>query len=90
MPEEKPAVQDPVLIALTRMEEKIEGRFERLEGGFGEMKERQARLEGGFEQMDKRISGLELRMANIEALQRWAIGIMITSWLTLMLAILLK
>ena len=90
MPEEKPAVQDPVLILLTRMNEKIEARFERLETGFGEMQGRQARLGGGFEQMDKCISGMEQRMANTEALQRWALGIMITSWLTLMPAILLK
>jgi len=65
MPEEKPVVQDPVLIALTRMEEKNEARFERLEAGFGEMKERQARLEGGFEQMDKRIGRIETTQGQI-------------------------
>lgn len=33
-------------------------------------------LEAGFSQMDKRIS-------SVESLQRWAIGLIITSWFTL-------
>ena len=65
MPEEKPAVQDPVLIALARLEEKLEGRLGRLEVAFGETKERLARLEGGFEQMDKRIGRIEVTQGQI-------------------------
>lgn len=90
MPEEKPEVQDPISVLLTRMDEKIEARFEQLGSRFGALEQRVARLDGGFDQMDKRLSGLEQRIANIEALQRWALGITITSWITIMLAILLK
>lgn len=42
---------------------------------------RLSRLETGFEQMDKRVS-------NLENMQRWALGIMFGTWITLMLAVL--
>ncbi|MBI2952193.1 hypothetical protein HYY27_08865 [bacterium] len=42
---------------------------------------RLSRLETGFDQMDKRVS-------NLENMQRWALGIMFGSWITLMLAVL--
>ena len=76
MPEEKPAVEDLILnrIEMLHTEMKdLRGEFDRR---FNSLEQRAARLEGGFDQMDK-------RMTNIEQLQRWVLGIMITSWLTL-------
>lgn len=69
MAEEKITAEDRIEARLARLDEKLEGRF-------GNIEQRLARLEGGFEQMDK-------RQSNTESLQRWAIGLIITSWLTL-------
>ena len=70
-----------------------------------ELEERQARMEGILEQMDKRISSLEERLeAGLNSLRaemgslrtemhsnfRWMVGIMVTAWVTLMVAILFK
>jgi hypothetical protein len=58
------------------MEGRIETRLDR-------MSEDIAELKGGFQQMDKRMGDLSARMSSAESLQRWAIGLIITSWLTL-------
>lgn len=83
MPEERETTDAGVLSRIVRLEEKVETRFNTLEKDV-------ATLKGSFDQMDKRFSGVEQRMGNIEQLQRWMLGIVITSWLTIMLAILLK
>ena len=51
-------------------------RLSRLEDGSNRTDSRLSRLEGGFEQMDRRLS-------NVEQLQRWALGLIVTSWVTL-------
>lgn len=112
MPEERPGVEDRIIAQLSRMDEKMEARFESLEREiqtfkedvgqkFAQTGERLSRLEGGFEQMDKRmadlgahvdkrlggmdqrIADLNGRLSSVESLQRWAIGLIITSWFTL-------
>lgn len=123
MPEEHPTVDDQVLTQLSRLDEKLEARFERIDQRMDALRQdvqalrldthgRLSSLEGGFEQMDKRmgmlidqmdkqandsnarigmladhtdkrLSDLSVRMSSAESLQRWAIGLIITSWLTL-------
>ena len=83
MPEERPVVEDQILAQLSLLDEKLEARFDameqrlsRVEGGIAQSSERMARLEGGFAQMNE-------RMNSTDQLLRWVLGIMITSWLTL-------
>lgn len=66
----------------TRLEH-LEARLDRLEQGQGVLRESVARLVGVVEQLSQRIG-------NLEQNQRWVLGILITSWITLMLTILLK
>lgn len=66
----------------TRLEH-MEARLDRLEQGQGVLRESVARLVGVVEQLSQRIG-------NLEQNQRWVLGILITSWITLMLTILLK
>lgn len=70
-----------------------------------EIEERQARIEGILEQIDKRVTSLE-NMFRTEMSQvrseiskvhneiasffKWAVGIMITMWITIILTILFK
>jgi hypothetical protein len=61
----------------------MEARLDRLEQGQGVLRESVARLVGVVEQLSQRIG-------NLEQNQRWVLGILITSWITLMLTILLK
>jgi len=76
MPEEKPLIIDPILTQLSRLDEKLDAFRVQVETRFNALEQRISKMEGGFEQMDRRLT-------NVEALQRWVIGIMITSWLTL-------
>lgn len=84
---EETTAETRVFAMLSRMEERQEAGLERLDRRIDGLREeiqawrqdthgRLSRLEGGFDQMDK-------RQANTESLQRWAIGLIITSWLTL-------
>lgn len=63
----------------------VEARLDRIERAIQDFRYdvqgRLARLESGFEQMDKRVS-------NLEQMQRWAFGIMVGTWITLMLGVL--
>ena len=55
------------------------------------LEERMARIEGILEQVDKRIGGsVENRLNHLETWFRWMLGILITMWVTIILAILLK
>lgn len=87
MSEEKPVVEDQILTQLSRLDEKLEVRFNQIDQRFHALEtqfgQRLSRLEGGFEQMDKRMGDLNARMSSAESLQRWAIGLIATSWLTL-------
>ena len=65
------------------IDDRIDERLDRLEQGQGALRESVARLVGVVEQMSQRVG-------NLEQNQRWVLGILITSWLTLMLTILLK
>ena len=56
--------------------DRVEARLDRLEQGQQILRESVARLEGRFEQMDK-------RMGEMSSLQKWAIGLIIISWFTL-------
>ena len=59
---------------LVMLDVRIEERFDRLENSVSE-------LRGTTGQIDKRLS-------NLEQLQRWGFGIMVGSWITLMMSIL--
>jgi len=61
--------------------DRVEARLDKLSADVTDLKVSVGRLETGFEQMDKRVS-------NLENMQRWALGIMFGSWITLMLALL--
>ena len=65
--------------------EGVEARLERIERAIQDFRYdvqgRLARLESGFEQMDKRVS-------NLEQMQRWAFGLTVGTWITIMLAVL--
>ena len=60
---------------------RFEGLFEQLGQRVLAVENRLSRLEGLFEQMDRRVSGLE-------QLQRQGLGIMMGTWVSLMLAVL--
>lgn len=53
--------------------DRLEARLDRLEQGM-------VRLETGFEQMDK-------RMGTLERFAQWTLGIVLSTWITTMLAI---
>lgn len=58
------------------------------------LEERMAKIEGAFEQVAQRLNHLETEMAYLrERLDRnlyWILGIQITMWVTIILAILLR
>jgi len=63
--------------------EDIGNRLSRLEGIVEDISNRLSRLEGIVEQMDRRLS-------HLESMSLWTLGILITTWLTLMLSIWVK
>ncbi len=90
MAEGSPTVEDRVMGEIRSLREAIQAwredtdvRLSRLEDGSNRVDGRLSRLEGGFEQMDR-------RLLNVEQLQRWALGLVITSWVTLAGLILAK
>ena len=76
MPEEQTVTTD-----------QIENRLERLEEGQHQITERLARLEGGFEQMSQRMGSIEQRMTSLEQSQRWVLGLIFGTWVTLAMGI---
>jgi hypothetical protein len=85
MSEEKTAVTgDRTELHFDLVENKLtrlEGFFEQLDRRVMAVENRLSRLEGLFEQMDRRVSSLE-------QLQRQNLGIMMGTWVSLMLAVL--
>ncbi|HLA37112.1 MAG TPA: hypothetical protein VJZ02_01455 [Candidatus Brocadiales bacterium] len=66
-----------------------------------ELEERQAKVEGILEQLEKRVSNVELAIMELRkeiaelrkemsSNFRWLMGIMLTMWVTIILAILIK
>ena len=62
--------------------DRVEARLDRLEQGLHAVREGVAELKGEMRQMDKRVGELSVRMSSVESLQKWAIGLIITSWFT--------
>ena len=58
----------------------VEGEIRALRQDVTDIKVSVGRLESGFEQMDK-------RMGTLERLSQWTLGIVLTTWITTMLAI---
>lgn len=56
---------------------------DRVEARLDRLAEDVAELKGEMRQMDKRVGELSVRMSSIESLQKWAIGLIITSWFTI-------
>ena len=54
------------------------------------MEEKMARVEGVLEQLDRRVGSLEAGMGHLEAWLRWMLGLLITMWVTIIMAIALK
>jgi uncharacterized coiled-coil protein SlyX len=58
---------------------------------FAAIESRLARLEGLFEQMNARVESIEARLTRLEAKVdvqfRWMIGLTMTTWVTLMVAL---
>ncbi len=58
------------------------------------LEERVAKIEGVLEQMDKRLGSIESRMNHLEARMDknfgWTIGMLVTMWVTIIIAIILK
>lgn len=52
--------------------------------------ERVAKIEGILGQMNERLNHIEDRLKSLEDWIRWLLGIMITMWVTIILAILFK
>lgn len=67
---------------------------DRVEARLDGLENRLSRLEGLAEQMDRRLSNLEQMLRQLmisqEQGQRWLLGMMFGTWVTLMLAILFK
>lgn len=59
-----------------------------------ELEERQARIEGILEQVDKRLTSVEAEIrglhTKIDSNFKWQIGIMLTMWVTIIIAVLKK
>lgn len=64
-----------------------------------ELEERQAKIEGVLEQVEKRVSRIEVELADLRkdlidlrkemhSNFRWLVGIMVSTWLAVMLAVL--
>lgn len=51
------------------------------------MEERIARIEGILEQMDKRLNHVE---SDLRSNFKWTLGILITMWITIILAVIFK
>ena len=72
----------------------IDGRLSRLDEKANGLESRLSRLEGLVEQMDRRLTNLEQTMRQMmesqSSAQRWIIGIILGTWLTTILTILLK
>lgn len=56
---------------------------DRVEARLDRLGEDVAELKGEMRQMDKRVGELSVRMSSIESLQKWAIGLILTSWFTI-------
>ncbi|MSS73788.1 MAG: hypothetical protein EXS64_20215 [Candidatus Latescibacteria bacterium] len=80
MATERPAVEDAVLTEIKALrgefQTEIKALREEIQAFRLDTHGRLSRLEGGFEQMDK-------RMGDTSSLQKWAIGLIITSWFTI-------
>ncbi|MBI2503596.1 MAG: hypothetical protein HYW07_10245 [Candidatus Latescibacteria bacterium] len=93
MAEETAATTDRLELRLDRLEQgqlalrqevgELKAEVRQVKDGQGSLRESMARLVGVVEQLSQRVG-------NLEQNQRWVLGILITSWLTLMLTILLK
>ena len=82
MPEEKPAVEDPILVELRQIRSDLKDFHKELQQFRYDTHGRLSALEGGFEQMDK-------RMGRVETSQAQIIWGMISGFLVTILAILL-
>ena len=61
--------------------DRVEARLDRLSADVTDLKVDVSELNGTVSQIDKRVS-------NLENMQRWASGVMVGTWVTLMLAVL--
>ncbi|MBS3934404.1 MAG: hypothetical protein KGZ35_08610 [Truepera sp.] len=76
----------------------VDLRMARLEGAYEQITQRLGTIETRLESIESRMDGsfnslegrMETRFAGIEGKFNWVIGILLTSWITLMLAILLR
>jgi len=54
------------------------------------LEERMARVEGILEQMDKRLNHIENDLRDLRSRMWWLLGVQISMWVTIILAILIK
>ena len=78
----------------TTLTPELEGRLDKIEDRLGSIENRVSRLEGlmegmqgMFEQMSHRMTSLEGRIANLESGQRWILGLVLATWVSIMLAV---
>jgi hypothetical protein len=59
-----------------------------------QLEERMAKIEGSLEQINLRFSSVESRLSSVESRLdsqfKWIVGIQLTTWVTLMLAVLFR
>lgn len=68
-------------------EDRLEGRLESIDRGISALREDMAELKG---EMRGELRPLTQRISNLEQNQRWVLGIILGTWVTLMLAVLFK
>jgi len=68
----------------------VEERLDRIEKQLYELRESIAYLRGVVEQLDKRLNHIESKLKELRSWIRWIVGILITMWVTIIAAVLLK
>lgn len=75
---------------VSRLEGLTDGLREQLSQIHRDLKAFEERVDRRFEGVDRRFEGIDRRFEGIDRRFNWIIGLMFTSWITLMMAILLR
>jgi archaellum component FlaC len=65
----------------------VEARLDRIENRLGGLENRVSRIEGLLEGMQRMFEQMDRRVTNLEQNQRWLIGLVLATWVSLMLAV---
>jgi tetrahydromethanopterin S-methyltransferase subunit G len=85
-----PMASDTLDVRMAR----LEGAYEQITQRLGTIETRldslEVRMETRFAGVEARFNGIDAKFNGIDAKFNWVIGILVTSWITVMLAILLR